>query len=307
MAKKTNLRTKQGESPKEDPAADLKRSRDLTDEKGVKDALMSLYKDVEKGYDDQINRTNEILDNWDLFNSELTSRQFYNGTSKIFVPLVHDAVNARVIRFTNQLFPQSGRCVGVTTEDGVIPHSLIALLNHYVSKTRLRTAIVPALVRNGDIEGQYTIYCNWRKTERSVVWRTSEKAEIEEGVEDPDEEIEDIEEEEIVHDAPTVEIISDTDFLVLPATVNSLEQALEEGGCVSIIRRWTQARIKKLIKDGDIEEEAGEGLLKQMGDMPPNGKKDTSKEMVDAAGIKSDGRGKHALVYEVWHKLFIVG
>lgn len=306
MAKKKNsLRTKQGPSPKEDPAQDLPRSRDLTDEPDVKDALMSLYKDVEKGFDDQMGRANEVLDNWDLYNSELTSKQFYNGNSKIFVPLVHDAVNARVVRFTNQLFPASGKHAGVTTEDGVIPNGLLALLNHYVKKTSLRTAIVPALVRNGDIEGQYTIYCDWRKTERSVVWRTTTKPELEEGVEDPDEEIEDIEEDEIVHDAPTVEIISDPDFLVLPATANSLEQALDDGGSVTIIRRWTKAKIEKLIADGEIEEDVGKGLLKQMGDMPSNQKKDTAKEMVDAAGIKSDGRGKHALVYETWHKLFI--
>lgn len=307
MAKKPNLRTKQGESPREDATADLPRSRELLDEKGVKDALMSLYKGVEKGYDDQINRTNEILSNWELYNSELTAKQFYNGNSKIFIPLVHDAVNARVIRFTNQLFPQSGKNVGVTTEDGVIPHALLALLNHYVKKTRLRTSIVPALIRNGDIEGQYTIYCNWRKTERSVVWRTTKAPELEEGVEDPDEEIEDIEEEEIVHDCPTVEVISDADFLVLPATASSLEQALDEGGSVTIIRRWTQARIEKLIAADEIDEEQGKGLLKQMGDNPKDNKRDTAKEMVDAAGIKSDGRGKHALVYETWHKLFIEG
>ena len=304
MAKKPNLRTKQGPSPKADQP-ELTRDRELVEEKGVKDALMDIYKDVEKGFDDQINRTNEVLDNWDLYNSELTSKQFYNGNSKIFVPLVHDAVNARVIRFTNQLFPQSGRHVGVTTEDGVIPNGLLALLNHYVKKTSLRTSIVPALVRNGDVEGQYTIYCNWRKTERSVVWRTKTKPEIEEGVEDPDEEIEDIEEDEIVHDAPTVEIISDPDFLVLPATSNSLEQALDDGGSVTLIRRWTKAKIEKLIADGELDKEAGKGLLKQMGDMPSNQKKDTAKEMVDAAGIKSDGRGKYALVYETWHKLFI--
>lgn len=277
------------------------------DEPDVHDALVELYKDCEKGFEDQFNRANDIMDNWDMYNSKLGPRQFYNGNSKIFVPLVHDAVNARVVRFTNQLFPQSGKNVGVTTEDGVIPHALLALLNHYVKKTYLRTTVIPALIRNGDIEGQYTIYCNWRKTERSVVWRTSKPAQIEEGVEDPDEEIEDIEEEEIVHDCPTVEVISDADFLVLPATVNSLEQALEEGGSITILRRWTKAKIKKLIKDEEIDEKQGEDLLTQMSDQPQQNKRDTAKEMVDAAGIKSDGRGKHALVYETWHKLFIDG
>jgi hypothetical protein len=101
--------------------------------------------------------------------------QYYSGNSKIFLPIVHNAVNARVTRFTNQIFPVSGRNVEVISENGDIPHSTMALAEHYIRRARLRTDVIPALMRNGDVEGQYTLYVGWEELKRTPRRRSSAK------------------------------------------------------------------------------------------------------------------------------------
>ena len=147
------------------------RKQDLSKRAGVRKQLLEIFDDVNEGFRDQWERSNDQLDYWDIYNTKLTAKQFYSGNSKIFVPIVHNAVNARKTRFTNQIFPQSGRYVEVTSSDGTQPDALTALLEHYVRRCRLRTKVAPALVRNGDVEGQYNIYISWCERKRNVTWR----------------------------------------------------------------------------------------------------------------------------------------
>lgn len=282
-----------------------KRDADLTSKSGVKKKLLDLYKDVEKGFEDQRDRADDTLDNWDLYNCKLGEKQFYAGTSKIFIPFVRDAVKARVTRFVNQIFPQSGRFVEVTTAEADPPQATQALIEGYVRKCKLRTQIMPALIRNGDVEGQYTVYASWQERERHVIQRVKVQPKTDGLPNEAAEPVDDFEEEEIVDAYPDVEVISDVDLCVLPATVDSIEEALDVGGSVTVIRRWTKAKIKKLIEDGDIVKEAGEALLESMSQVRSDQKADTEKKNADAAGIK--GRGKHALIYETWHCLKVEG
>lgn len=311
MAKKKDLRSEPEKA--EDKPSPPERSKELCHDEEIHDTLLDLYKDIAKSYEDQARRSDDIMDYWDLYNCVLGTKQFYAGNSKIFVPIVHDAMNARAVRFTNQIFPQNGRSVEVITEDGTLPHATMALLDHYIRKAKLRTEVIPALIRSGDVEGQYTVYVDWRETKRHVVWKGKQKAKIEdEGgdeIEDPDTDVDDLLEETIVHGSPTVEIISDVDLSVIPATASSIEHAIEEGGAVTIIRRWTKAKIKKMIEAGAIDEEEGEVLVKTLGDATQGNPavRDVDKALVDSAGIKGDGRGKFALVYETWTKLLIDG
>ena len=53
-----------------------------------------------------------------------------------------DAIEARVTRFTNQLFPQSGHYVDCTSADGEIPYEVIALANHYIKASHFKTQVV---------------------------------------------------------------------------------------------------------------------------------------------------------------------
>src|SRR5437868_11794183 len=130
MAKKKDLRSAPPPDDDDDPIIE-DRNEELSTREDVKQTLLELYKDVEKGFADQWERSNDQMDYWDLYNCKLGQRQFYDGNSRIFVPIVHDAINARVTRFVNQIFPQSGRYVEVTTEDATLPHSIMALLEHY--------------------------------------------------------------------------------------------------------------------------------------------------------------------------------
>lgn len=312
MAKKTSkIKNDPGKAVEPDSVEkELDRSAELSKDKAIREVLLDLFKDIDKGFQDQASRSDNNLDYWDCYNNVLNGNQFYNGNSKIYVPIVYNAINARKTRFVNQLFPQSGRYVEVTTEDGTLPQTEMALLEHYVRVAKLRTQLAPALVKIGDVEGQYTVQVSWEKTERHVVHRVKKAPEIEEGIEaaaDDDDKIDDIEEEEIIEGHPTVSIVADSDLLVLPATSDSLTSALDEGGSVTTLCRWTKAKIQKMIASGAIEKEAGKDLLEEMQkDLKPP-LTDTQKEMVDAAGIKGHGRGKFALVYRTWVKLTIDG
>lgn len=305
--KKAKPRTDAEESTPNPQTPD--RDEELGEDKDLTPDLHDLYKDIEKGFENQNERANNIMDYWDVYNCKLSGNQYYAGNSKIFLPIVHDAVKARKTRFTNQIFPSTGRYVEVTTEDGTLPQAEMSLIEHYVRRSKLRTVVVPALCVNGDVEGQYNIYVSWAERKCKVAWKTQKPIALEmqeemaggpDMLEDPDEKIEDIQEEEIKDAFPHVEVLADTDVLILPATAESVDDALAEGGSVTILRRWSKYRINKKIKDGEIIEEAGKHLLEEM-------KKDSAvalpnkpKQSADAAGIKLEGGSKYALVYETW-------
>lgn len=327
---KKNLTTKPDDS-EADFEVGLDRDAELSTKPDVEETLLDVYEDVYKGFDAQLERSDRTSDYWDLYNCKLNQHQFYNGNSRIFVPIIYDAVNARKTRFTNQLFPTTGRYVEVTTEDGTLPQAEMALLEHYVRMAKLRTQVAPPLVKNGDVEGQYTIYIDWQETTRHVVTKVKKQATIPLGAEhmpgaseapgEPDavsddmgfeadlgEDIEDIREETLTSGRPRVEVIADSDFLVLPFTADSLEEALEAGGSVTVIRRWSKAQVRKMIKRKLVRKEVGEALLDEMESKHERpGEYDKSKAMVDAAGVHTGERGKFALVYETWLKLYLDG
>lgn len=278
------------------------RQEELSDDKDIEDALLELYKDIEQGLENQYDRANVGMDYWDLYNCRLSSRQYYAGNSKIFVPIVHDAVNARVTRFTNQIFPTNGRFVEVTSMDGEIPHGEMALAEHYIEKAKLRTVVVPALLRNGDVEGQYNVYVSWKERKRHVTFK---KPRPELAGQDDDEAPEDVVHETLVEGRPHVEVLADSDILVLPHTAPTINEALANGGSVTILRRWSKAKIKQLIEDEEIKKDAGKLLLKEMSTEKQATTINKQKVVVDAAGIKVSGGMKHALVYETWTQLTI--
>ena len=284
----------------EDDTSGLKdRSKNIAKSKKTREKLIDLYRDVEKGFEDQLPRSNDMQDYWDIYNCKLGENQFYSGNSRIFLPIVYNAVNARKTRFANQIFPQSGRYVEVTSSDGTTPHAVMALAEHYVRKARLRE-LIPALLRNADIEGQFNVYVDWSERERHVVRRVKRPAQVEPGIVAPDEEVEDIEEETLKSAHPTVEILADSDVLILPATASRAEDAIASGGSATIIRRWGKAKIKAMISEGQIDSKEGEALIEEMSKDNRSHTPDKAKAMADAAGIKGTGQGKFALVYETW-------
>jgi hypothetical protein len=293
----------EADEPPEGPQPS-KRSEDLTDDSDLKEDAIKLYDSVARAFDGQKDRTNDILDYWDLYNCKLGPRQVYAGNSQLFVPLIHDAVNARVTRFVNQMFPRSERYVDVTTSDGTIPFGIAALLEHYIKKAGLRPRVMPALMRCGDVEGQYTVYVDWVTIERWMASRQQDEFDLGD-LDPPDEDDGAIVEERVTDAWPGVEVISDPDFVVSPATADSIEEAFEQGGHATIIRRWSETKIQAMVDAKEIDETAAETLLAAMKDdtdTEPN-RRDVAKTQTDAAGIRRDARGNYALVYETWTML----
>ena len=310
MASKASkkVRIDPGEIDKPQQPAD--RSEQLMHDDAVHDALLEVFESVVGGFDKQADRADDNMDWWDVYNCILGQKQTYNGNAQIFVPIVHSAIEARKTRFVNQVFPKNGRYVEAVSEDGTIPHTETALLEHYVRRAKLRTQIAPALCKNGDIEGQMTVQVMWQEFRRHVVHRVKQQtpAQSAEITEEADEEVDDIQEEEIVEGRPVVKVVPDSDLLVLPPTADSLEEALRDGGSVTTICRWSEAKIKEMIELEEIDEDAGDDLLKQlMNDDKLRQRQDKQKNMVDAAGIKTGARGKYALVYRTWVMLTIDG
>ena len=177
----------------------IDRRTELSKDDDIAEKLRKSYEGLEKGFLEATDRINDNLDFWDMFNCDLGPNQFYNGTSQAYVPIVHDAVEARKTRFVNQVFPQTGRYVEVTTDDEALPEALMALINHYVEYARLRVDVLPALFKSGDIEGQWSLYVDWSERKRYVTSRVQKGPQIAEGLEipaeavDEDDMIEDVE------------------------------------------------------------------------------------------------------------------
>ncbi len=124
------------ETPEEDMDEDMEaevqdvedRERDYSQLKAVKEQLDKLYPSIEKAFEDKNEQSSIIDEAWDIYNCVINENQTYNGTSQVYVPLIHDAVNARATRFINMLFPSTDRFSDIVTEDGSSPHELIGLL-----------------------------------------------------------------------------------------------------------------------------------------------------------------------------------
>lgn len=287
------------------PAQTEERDRELCNDKDIRKECLKLYADLEKGFSDQWERSNAQMDYWDIYHCTLNAKQFYSGNSKIYLPLCHDAINARVTRFVNQIFPQSGKHIEVTASEDP-PSALMSLLEFYIRKCRLRTNVMPALLRNGDIEGQYNLEISWVRNKRHVAMRVKRQQKVDDAP-IPDSEFDDIEEQEIVHQYPHFEVVADADCLVLPFTANSIEDAIDQGGSVTIIKRWSKAKIRRMIREGEIDKENGQDLLEAMSNKTSQDQINKPKQMVDAAGIKSGEGGKTALVYKTWHRVKVDG
>jgi len=271
------------------------RNDELSGRKDIRDQVFKLHAKVNKAFENQNSRTNDALDNWEAFRLKLGDRQFYNGNSRVYIPFVRDAVDARQTRFSNQLFPVSGRFVEVTTPDDEIPHARMALLEHYVRRDDLKTRVVRPLIAVGDCEGQYSLYVSWESKTRYAGARTTN-----------DDQEDDYEEIEVTEAGPHVEIINDPDLVISPVTCDGVEDAIAKGGFVAIIRRWTKATIKKMIADKEFTSKEGEAVVEEMTAVQtPNRRKSPQKEIASILGIKE--KGGHLQGVEIWTHLKIAG
>ena len=141
----------------------VKRSDELSDDAKIAEKLSKVFNSVEKGFEDQNERADRNLDYWDAYNCVLARYQNYSGMSKLYVPIIRNGVDALVTRYVNQAFPNSGRHVEAITGETDEPFALLSLIEHYIEKGKMRTQAVPAILKNGQVEGQYNAYIHWDK------------------------------------------------------------------------------------------------------------------------------------------------
>ena len=239
-----------------------RRANNDTPKSGIRARLDELFDDIKRGFDDQRDRADSNEDYWDCYNCEANQHRYYNGIANIYFPIIHDGTEAIVTRDVNQLFPQGGRYVQAIASDGSTEGSLVAILDHYIREGNVKTQVGRALARNGVVEGQYNLYMDWAEIERQIVSReTHGPIDPETGQEMPGEEIEDIVEEDIVEGGPCLEVLHDNDVLILPATADSVGEALSCGGSVTIVRRWSKAKIRAMEAAGNIRDDEADDLV----------------------------------------------
>lgn len=286
---------------------ELRRDRELLGRAGSKqyEDMVHTFHDVREGFRKQSVRADDIMDYWAIYNCELNSNQTYNGNSELYVPIVYSAIDAIKTRLLGRLFPSSGRYFQVSTSDNGNINALVALLENYVRQTHLRTQIVSALIRNGEVEGQFNLYVDWNNASRWVVSRETVSPQLSipglpQPIEGP-ETIESIVVEEVFDQHPLVEVFHDTDILVQPFNANSIDDALQRGGEVTIVRRWSKAQLEDLIERKEVRRRQAEELLEIYGQWNTDDPRLVDKELIDGAGIR--GPGKFFQVYETWKVL----
>src|SRR5215469_3587056 len=277
-----------------------KRGAELVKLPYIQEQLIDVYRKVEKGFMDQMDRSNDLQDFWKIWNCERSTNQFYSGNAKVYAPLVRNAIKALRRRWLNQTFPDSGRHVQVVSHDDLSPDAQVSLLEYYIKRADLRSLVIPGLLVAGIVEGQMTVLVSWGERKRAVVERIPQPIRLL-GMDMPAEVAEPVlslRASEIEDAGPDVEVVLDADLVVLPANSDKLYEALAAGGSVTVLRRWDKAKIDWLVDEGEIDASSGEELL---GAMRRDRSEDQEKLNLDVAGIK--GKGEYALIYRTWTKL----
>lgn len=298
MANKKEIDQVEEKDPKQSKEDALEdRTKDYSGQSKIIEQLGDIYRKVTKAYDDKGDFNRMVENCWNVYNCELDENQAYVGDSSIYVPIVRDAVSARETRFVNMLFPKSGRYCDIVTDDATVPYDLIAMLDYYARTTSLRTRVIPAMIRQGDIAGQYDLYVSYKKTKRHIVKKkmsSDTSLPVTEGLAHVSFEDREYEEEE--EGKPIVTVLDPRDLIILPVTVSDVQDA----ELVCIAHRLTKSEIRELISDEAIQKEAGEELIDAMDSKNPS-VVDTGKKALQYTGIKVTGSSnKRALVFEIW-------
>lgn len=282
------------------------RTKEWKDDDDVKDQIAKVYKAVLQGMDDKTDQNNTIDRCWDIYHCNLNENQGYDGTSKIYIGAVRDAIEARVTRFVGALFPQTGRFSDVISTDGQVPYDTMSMCDYYVKACSLRDSVIPSLIRSGDVTGQYSIFVSWKKRKRYSVQKkmVSSIGDEKTGEIDKTGVVGDIEIEPIKEDMPDVMVVDSRNLCILPTTCDDPEDA----SIVSLALRLSEEEVQDWIDDGTFDEDAGKTLLDNFSASPKDSQPNTEKKAADAAGVKTDSGGsKMALIYMIYTRLKIGG
>lgn len=278
---------------------DLDKEYASEDGEEFRKTLRSLYERIVKGWDDRREQLDGIHRYWDCYNGILNDQQAYNGNSKIYIPFVHDAVEALVQRDTSMLFPETGRVCEVTSPTGENPRAICALLDHYADLNQAAIQM-PGVLRAGRVTGQRNIGVEWRQDDvkrfvrkqdskfsfTGTVRKLFDRAKTIIGLADH---------------APTgypgFYAIATEDLLVLPAGCDRIQDAEVVVEAIRASKTWIEDERRK----GTFDDALAELLINRLGNLSGKRQPNPPKNRQNDAGIK-DG-GKYVLLFRVWTKL----
>ena len=295
------------EELEEDEVSDVEdRTKDFSKLKKVAEQLEDVYDAVVAGFEDKSEQNDDIDRFWDVYNCVLNAQQAYFGNSQIYVAAVADAVDALTTRDNNMLFPSNGRYTSAVGPDGTVPYDVIALMDHYVRKTKMRENIVPCLLRTGKVTGHYLLSLGWKEnTLHTITKKKTTTIESDEGVAiEGAEEVDDIEETEVTMGEPTLEVKDPRDVCFLPATVDNIKD------CTIVAERlyFSKKAVQDAIDDETFDKEQGEALLLNFAQSDQPQAVDTAKKANENAGVRLNSKGnKVAMIYRVWTVLKLKG
>ena len=281
---------------------DLPNWADQPDSAAYVEALR-LYPLVQAAYDNQQEAARQIEEFWNIYNAQPDENLQYAGNSKGYVPVVRDAVNARAKRCLKQLFPLKHKHVEAVGSDAETPYPQLALLEHYIRKLKLKSIVRSDLVA-GDVTGQWNLYIDWSKSYRRItelvkrnpIMATAEGEEV--GLTDPNEEIEEKTETDILEEGPEVVDFATEDLAVVPPTCNDLEKAT----ATSIILRMSKVKVKQMVDEGVFilpDKKDIAAWVETQGKWVGALSKPADEQRCENAGIRVEGTDEHAAIYEV--------
>lgn len=264
----------------------------------IYDKCAGMYETLRKAYKNRNEADEAIKEFWDIFNAQPDENQMYVGNSKCYIPVVRDAITARSKRALKQLFPNKYKHVEAVGTDALNPQPQLALLEHYIRTTKLRSLCRSMLI-SGDVTGQWNVYIDWQKTSRNVtgmikrnpILQTVDGAELE--LEDSSETVDDTEDQEITEQGPDLVDFATEDLVVIPPTCNNIEKS--DISCLKL--RMSKEQVKRLVDEGAFvigdDTDLGGWIAER------KGKEDKSPDKARAgdAGIRSEGTLKYALIY----------
>ena len=265
----------------------------------IYEQCLKMYKPIMESYKNREEADEAIQDYWNIYNAKPDSNQMYQGNSHCYVPVVRDCINGRAKRALKQNFPAKYKHVDAIGTDGNKPYPQLALIEHYIRTTKLKSVMRSVYVA-GDVTGQWNIYVDWLRDIRSVTGMIKRNPVIQ-TVDGEDTELVDINEEEevledseVIEEGPTVIDFAIEDLAVIPPTVNNIEKA----DIVAIKLRMSKDQIKTMVDEGIFILPDDMDVSDWMDSKKGVDKVNPSKKRSDDAGIRTEGTNKYALIYE---------
>lgn len=274
----------------------------------VYEKAAALYEKIVKCYDNKQEQNERIEEYWNIHAGRPDDNVSYGGNSQCYIPVVRDAIEARVKRSLAQLFPANNKRIEAIGPTGESPKGVMALLEHYIRKTNLKNVVRADLIA-GDVTGQWNLMIDWTKSTRSVTKLVKKPPimanddiglEVEDKGADP---VEKKETTELVTELPDVVPFATEDLAVYPATASSIQAAT----AVGVRLRMSKDKVQEMIDDGIFVGLDAKDIIEQLGPDGAREKTDPNKKRTEDAGIKTSGAYKYALIFAVYTDLKLEG